>query len=258
MGNLKSFLRDKDNRDFVVALISGFAAVISVVIAGVSLYVAWQAKEIANLQIETTKAEKSPLIYFGMTYDEDDKGNFIGTNLEVSNEGGLLREFDVDLVTVLELGISDFSKDKDKVKRTLKIPIRNYYDIGGKSGASQKKLMTYDNLFLKEGNNAKINRVIREFSENIESLNEEKEKQTGKVFLVGYPELKTYVKVWYKDIYNEKHTQYYNVDNFGATRMDDKRGKEELKNDELSDNAVDLKDLDANKLLEIVKQDIRE
>ncbi|HDR4864610.1 TPA: hypothetical protein QCR55_000942 [Bacillus cereus] len=256
MENLKRFLRDKDNRDFIVALISGFTAVISVVIAGVSLYVAWQAKEIANLQIETAKAEKNPLIYFDMTYDEDDKGNFIGTNLVVSNEGGLLREFDVDLVTVLELGVSDFSKDK--VKRTLKIPIRNYYDIGGKSGASQKKLMTYDNLFLKEGNNAKINRVIREFSENIESLKEEKEKKTGKAFLVGYPELRTYVKVWYKDIYNEKHTQYYNVDNFGATRIDDKRGKEELKIDDLSDKAVDLKDLDANKLLEIVKQDIRE
>lgn len=252
MGNLKRFLSDKDNRDIVLFSINTLTAVVSVIIAVISLFVAWQAKEIANRQIETAKAEKSPLIYFDMTYDEDDKGNFIGTNLEVSNEGGLLREFDVDLVTVLEFGISDFSKDK--VKRTLKIPIRNYYDIGGKSGASQKKLMTYDNLFLKEGNNAKINRVIREFSENIESLN--KEKQTGKAFLVGYPELKTYVKVWYKDIYNEKHTQYYNVDNFGATRIDDKRGKEELKNDDLSDNAVDLKDLDANKLLEMVRQDI--
>ncbi|NUJ05045.1 hypothetical protein [Bacillus paranthracis] len=254
MGNLKRFLSDKDNRDIVLFSINTLTAVVSVIIAVISLFVAWQAKEIANRQIETAKAEKSPLIYFDMTYDEDDKGNFIGTNLEVSNEGGLLREFDVDLVTVLEFGISDFSKDK--VKRTLKIPIRNYYDIGGKSGASQKKLMTYDNLFLKEGNNAKINRVIREFSENIESLNKEKEKQTGKAFLVGYPELKTYVKVWYKDIYNEKHTQYYNVDNFGATRIDDKRGKEELKNDDLSDNAVDLKDLDANKLLEMVRQDI--
>lgn len=254
MGNLKRFLSDKDNRDIVLFSINTLTAVVSVIIAVISLFVAWQAKEIANRQIETAKAEKSPLIYFDMTYDEDDKGNFIGTNLEVSNEGGLLREFDVDLVTVLEFGISDFSKDK--VKRTLKIPIRNYYDIGGKSGASQKKLMTYDNLFLKEGNNAKINRVIREFSENIESLNKEKEKQTGKAFLVGYPELKTYVKVWYKDIYNEKHTQYYNVDNFGTTRIDDKRGKEELKNDDLSDNAVDLKDLDANKLLEMVRQDI--
>ncbi|MED1284416.1 hypothetical protein [Bacillus mycoides] len=256
MENLKRFLRDKDNRDFIVALISGFTAAISVVIAGVSLYVAWQAKEIANRQIETAKVEKSPLIYIDMTYDEDDKGNFIGTNLVVSNEGGLLREFDVDLVTVLEFEISDFSKNK--VKRTLKIPIRNYYDIAGKSGASQKKLMTYDNLYLKEGNNAKINRVIREFSENIDSMNVEKEKQTGKAFLVGYPELKTYVKVWYKDIYNEKHTQYYNVDNFGATRINDERGKEELKNDDLSDKAVDLKDLDANKLLEMVRQDIRE
>ncbi|PFK30760.1 hypothetical protein COJ18_27140 [Bacillus cereus] len=256
MRNLKRFLSDKDNRDIVLFSINTLTAVVSVIIAVISLYVAWQAKEIANRQIETAKDEKSPLIYFDMTYDEDDKGNFIGTNLEVSNEGGLLREFDVDLVTVLELGISDFSKDKDKVKRTLKIPIRNYYDIGGKSGASQKKLMTYDNLFLKEGNNAKINRVIREFSENIESLNEEKEKQTGNAFQVGYPELKTYVKVWYKDIYNEKHTQYYNVDNFGATRLDDKRGKEELKNDDLSDNVVDLKDLDANKLLEIVKKKI--
>ncbi|EOP13224.1 hypothetical protein ICS_01388 [Bacillus cereus BAG2O-3] len=256
MGNLKRFLRDKDNRDFVVALISGFAAVISVVIAGVSLYVAWQAKEIANLQIETAKAEKSPLIYFDMTYDEDDKGNFIGTNLEISNEGGLLKEYGVDLVTVLELEISDFSKDK--VKRTLKIPIRNYYDIGGKSGASQKKLVTYDNLFLKEGNNAKINRIIREFSEGTKTLNDEKEKQTGKAFLIGYPKLKTYVKVWYKDIYNEKHTQYYNVDNLGATQINDEQGKEEFKNDDLSDKAVDLKDLDANKLLEMVRQDIRE
>ncbi|MGE7866667.1 hypothetical protein ACQKNO_10445 [Bacillus paramycoides] len=256
MGNLKRFLSDKDNREIVLVSINTLTAVVSVIIAVISLFVAWQAKEIANRQIETAKAEKSPLIYFDITYDEDDKGNFIGTNLVVSNEGGLLREFDVDLVTVLELEISDFSKDK--VKKILKIPIRNYYDIGGKSGASQKKLMTYDNLFLKEGNNAKINRVIREFSENIESLNEEKEKQTGKAFLVGYPELKTYVKVWYKDIYNEKHTQYYNVDNFGATRINDERGKEELKNDDLSNKAVDLKDLDANKLLEMVRQDIRE
>ncbi|MFJ8240811.1 hypothetical protein [Bacillus tropicus] len=254
MGNLKRFLSDKDNREIVLVSINTLTAVVSVIIAVISLFVAWQAKEIANRQIETAKAEKSPLIYFNMTYDEDDKGNFIGTNLEVSNDGGLLREYDVDLMTVLEFGISDFSKDK--VERTLKIPIHNYYDIGGKSGASQKKLVTYDNLFLKEGNNAKINRVIREFSENIESLNEEKKKQTGKAFLIGYPELKTYVKVWYKDIYNEKHTQYYTVDNFGATQINDEKGKEEFKSDDLSNEAVDLKDLDADKLLEMVKKKI--
>ncbi|PFD01868.1 hypothetical protein CN995_10115 [Bacillus cereus] len=248
MGNLKRFLRDKDIRD-------SFIALMSVVIAGVSLYVAWQAKEIANRQIETAKIEKSPLIYIDMTYDKDDKGNFIGTNLVVSNEGGGLRELDVDFVTVLELKISDFSKDE--VESTLEIPINNYYDIGGKSNASQKRLATYDNLFLKEGNNAKIIRVIREFSEKVDSLNEEKEKETGKAFLIGGPELKTYVKVWYKDIYNENHTQYYSVDNFGSTQIKDTKGKEEFKNNGLSNKVIDIKDLDADKLLEMVRKDIR-
>ncbi|MHA4067896.1 hypothetical protein ACX16W_22930 [Bacillus cereus] len=247
MGNLKRFLRDKDIRD-------SFIALMSVVIAGVSLYVAWQAKEIANRQIETAKAEKSPLIYIDMTYDKDDKGTFIGTNLVVSNEGGGLREFDVDLVTVLELKISDFSKDE--VERTLEIPINNYYDIGGKYNASQKRLATYDNVSLKEGNNAKITRVIRESSEKIDSLNEEKEKETGKAFLIGGPELKTYVKVWYKDIYNENYTQYYSVDNFGATQIKDTKGKEEFKNNGLSNKVIDIKDLDADKLLEMVKKKI--
>ncbi|MDA2210237.1 hypothetical protein [Bacillus cereus group sp. MYBK195-1] len=255
MGNLKRFLSDKDNRDIVLFSINTLTAVVSVIIAVISLFVAWQAKEIANRQIETAKAEKSPLIYFDMNYDEDDKGNFIGTNLEVSNEGGLLREYGVDLVTILELRISDFSKDK--VEKTLKIPIHNYYDISGKSGASQKKLVTYDNLFLKEGNHAKINRVFSEFSEKTKSLNDEKEKQTGKAFLIGYPELKTYVKVWYKDIYNEKHIQYYSVDNMGATQINNEKGREEFKNSDLSSKVLDLKDLDADKLLKIVSQDIR-
>ncbi|MHB0803715.1 hypothetical protein PVK73_31445 [Bacillus thuringiensis] len=89
-----------------------------------------------------------------------------------------------------------------------------------------------------------------------ESFTQEKEKETGKAFSISGPELKTYSRVKYEDIYGDKHEEYYEVDDFGAKRLSNSKGKEIFKTDILSKEVLHIRDINENKLLELVKEKI--
>ncbi|WDL92800.1 hypothetical protein JCR32_02845 [Bacillus sp. HNR-4] len=248
---LKRVCREYIPKSEVVQLLVSIA---SICVAIVALCVSCNANKIMERQMEVEKADKKPLINLEMTYDEDVNGNAIGHNLIIHNEGGLMKNFDSEVLTLLEIEVLDYSKDN--AKKLISLPIKDYYDIPITTGALQKKIVTHDNLSFKEGNNWRIFNVSTNFLSVVKPFEQQKEKETGKVFSIGVAELKTYSKVEYEDIYGDKHVEYYEVDTFGAKRLSNSKGKEIFKTDILSKEVLSIRDINENKLLELVKEKV--
>ncbi|MGE7132877.1 hypothetical protein [Lysinibacillus xylanilyticus] len=205
--------------------------------------------KIMERQIEVDKADKIPIINFEASYREDQNGFAKGEIIAIYNEGGIMTDFNSEGITYIEIEVLDFSRENEKIN--IKIPIRDYYGVKFATGALQKKIITYDNLSDEYGNNRRQFNVINEFIKKGEQYSEQKSNETGKIFEIGIPEFKTYFNVTYKDIYNQKQDDYYEVGHSGAKIINNTTGEKLFSSE---GKQFQLADINENMLLEIIKK----
>lgn len=240
----------KANKELVISLTS---LVVSIVTVFVMLYtnsIMATTNNIMKTQIEVEKADKLPIINFEASYREDQSGFAVGELITIHNEGGIMTDFNSEEITYIEIEVLDYSRENEQI--IIKIPIDDYYDTKFATGALQMKLITYDNFSYEYGNNRKQFEVINEFIKLVEPYSEQRSKETGRAFTIGVPEFKTFFNVTYKDLYNQKHELYYEVDHFGAKIINKSTGKK-LFSSEIN-QFIMLADINEDMLLEMIKK----
>lgn len=205
-------------------------------------------------QTEVAKADKLPIIIFENSYREDQSGFAVGELMTIHNEGGIMNDFNSEQITYIEIDVLDYSRENEQIK--VEIPIEDYYSVGFTTGALQKKIITYDNFSAEYGNNKKQFDVINNFLKVKEQYSEQKTKENGVIFTIGVPEFKTYFLITYTDIFKQKYETYYKVKNSGAEIISKSLG-EKYFSSELN-RFINLDDINENKLLEIIKKEIKE
>ncbi|MFC5587531.1 hypothetical protein ACFPRA_01240 [Sporosarcina soli] len=247
----KIFAKTKPNKEFLIALTSLLVSIVTVFIMVATNKIMNTTNKIMETQIEVEKADKIPIINFEASYRENQNGFAVGEIITIHNEGGIMTDFNSEEITYIEIEILDYSRVNEQIK--IKIPINDYYSVKFATGALKKKIITYDNFSHKDGNNKKRFDVINNFMDLMEPYSEQKSKELGKAFSIGVPEFKTYFYVEYTDIFNQTYNTYYEVDHFGAKKINDESTGEELFSADLS-QSVSLEDINENMLLDILKK----
>lgn len=236
------------NKELVTSIITLLLTVVTIVIMINTNNIMKTTNKIMERQIEVEKADKIPIINFEKSYREDQNGFATGELITIHNEGGIMKDFNSENITYIEIEVLDYSRENEKIK----IPIDDYYSVAFTTGAMQKKIITYDNRSDEYGNNLRLLNVINEFIKKVEQYSEQKSKETGRVFEVSVPELKTFFYLTYKDIYNQKYDVYYEVDGSGAKIINKTTGVKLFSNEGKSYNK--LADINENMLIEIIKK----
>ncbi|BCB05155.1 hypothetical protein [Bacillus sp. KH172YL63] len=240
----------KSNKDLMVSLTSLTLSIVTIFIMKSTNEIMVTTNKIMETQIEVEKADKLPIINFEGSYKEDRSGFAYGEIITIHNEGGILKDFFSEEITSIEIQVLDYSKNKEQI--IIEIPVNDYYDSAFATGSLQKKIITYDNLTSENGNNKRRFEVINNFLEKAETYSELRRNDSNRAFSISAPIFKTYFFVSYKDIYNQKHENYYIVDHFGAKIIEKSVGEEKFSSE--LNQFINLNDINENMLLELIEK----
>jgi hypothetical protein len=243
-----------NHKEILVSITSLLISVVTIFIMITTNNIMQTTNQIMENQTEISKADKLPILNFEITYLEDESGFARNEQMFIYNEGGIIKEFEYEEITYIDILVSDYSKEEPNIN--INIPIDDYYDASFKTGALQKKLVTFTNYGIKEGNNRKQFDLIKKFMSLVENYEEKRNKETGRAFTIGPIEFNTYIFFKYKDIYGENHVEYYRVDVFGAEKIDNSYGKKIFNYDHFKYKRFN--EIDELILLDIVKENLDE
>jgi hypothetical protein len=218
----------KSNRDLIVSLTSLAVSIATIFIMTSTNKIMITTNKIMETQTEVEKADKLPIINFKASYKEDQSGFAVGEMIAIHNEGGIMTDFNSEEITYVDIQVLDYNRKNEEIN--INIPIDDYYDTNFTTGALQKEISTYENYSSEYGNNKIRFEVINKFMKIVEPYSEQKNLETGIAFSIGVPEFRTFFHVTYKDLYNQKHDYYYEVDHFGAIKIKESSGKKLFSN----------------------------
>ena len=186
--------------------------VIAIIISIIGLYVSWQMYNIAKLQTTIAKNSFLPnIVVTEMPQIDTKTGNVIETNIEIKNTEGKLKNYESEVVTVLQCEYLDQNNNF----YCADIPVKNYY-IVGTIGAADLGILEEKYT---AGNYLKLKRL----EDNVYKYNRNNDNKSLTI------ELKSYLKIKYADFINEKEVLYYETDLFKTKSLEPKEGSQKFK-----------------------------
>lgn len=173
--------------------VANFIAILAFIISIISLLISFNANEISRDANKITKTPELPYFKFSMNFNNgQDK-------ILIHNEGGKLRELENPQVYLF------WSITSDKTLLNAKdIVVLNYYNLGFRDPLLSGKTP----VTISAENPAKAENLINGF----------KKLAREKGFL-AFLSAKWYVRLQYKDIYDEPHDDLYDVSPGGSRKM---------------------------------------
>ena len=154
--------------------------VITIIISIIGLYVSWQMYNIAKLQTTIAKNSFLPnIVVTEMPQIDTKTGNVIETNIEIKNTEGKLKNYESEVVTVLQCEYLDQNNNF----YCADIPVKNYY-IVGTIGAADLGILEEKYT---AGNYLKLKRL----EDNVYKYNRNNDNKSLTI------ELKSYLKIKY-------------------------------------------------------------
>ena len=181
--------------------------IITIIISLTGLFVSMQALKINELQTTIARNSSLPNIQLEerQAFDElsGKENEFV---IEISNLEGRINNYDSQTITFLSCNYLDENGNYYSEE----VPVYSYYFVGFLSGKSTGVLEERKTV----GNGSKLVQLKNDIIEY--------SKETNEVLNV---EVKTYVKISYVDLLNDKHIVYYSVDLLGTTLLDAEVGE---------------------------------
>lgn len=161
-----------------------FEVVVSVLLSIMAVLVSIEANRIANAQTRIMEQENSPHLEIRMTQDYNQELKiYDNTNWLVFNRGGKIIDFEANECTFFKFY---YGQNPDSIV----IPIYGYFNLRGLlSGESEGLIYQVDN-----DHNGKIEIALRDSLMNY-----------------GYFEMASYIEITYRDIFDKKHSEYYQI-----------------------------------------------
>lgn len=186
--------------------------VITIIISIIGLYVSWQMYNIAKLQTTIAKNSFLPNIIVTEKQKTDSQTeNVIETNIEIKNTEGKLKNYESEVITVLQCEYLD----QNNKLYCADIPIKNYYIVGAVGAA--------DLGILEEKYTAGNYLKLKRLEDNVYKYNRNNDNKSLTI------ELKSYLKIKYVNFINEKEALYYETDLLKTKLLEPKEGSQKFK-----------------------------
>lgn len=183
--------------------VSNFIAILALIISAIALPISYNANKNALDANRIAKTAELPYFKFSMDFS---KGQ---DKILIHNEGGKLRELKNPQVYYF------WSIKSDKILLNAKdIAVLNYYNLGSRDPLlSDKTPLT----------------ISAENPVRAESLIDGFKKLAGEKGFLVFLSAKWYVRLQYKDIYDEPHDDLYDVSSGGSSKMSKNEAMELIK-----------------------------
>lgn len=181
-------------------------------------------------------------IIASQSLDEQGESQFYSNNnIEISNEGGPVHDFQSSVANFIEITYLD--PEKGYAQRVIRYPLNGYFGASFLSGSSKGTLVTLAGY----KNNLKIFQLSKSLSEYSE-----------KTDISANLEVKTYLKLNYKDFLNREHEEYYFVPHIGTKKLSVSEGVEIFKefNETPLSSVQTLGRLNIDTLITLINQDM--
>lgn len=202
--------------------------IITIIISITGVFVSWQAYKVSKLQSEIARNSLLPNIQINEKdepYDSTD--NEYQSIIEILNLEGKINNYSSRVVTFLEC---DYVNDKESYN-SQEVPVFNYYIWHRLSGNITGTLEEMGTAYNQE--------KIKKLQKDILAYNKKTEESL-------YVQLKSYVRIEYKDLLNEDQTLYYCIDTLNTTCIEESEGNKAFKKyDTLLKNEIGI-DLNIN------------
>lgn len=182
-----------------------FETLAAVLLSVMAIVVSVKANGIASMQAELMRAEQLPIIGFEREHIYDESNTVVDLELAVINYGAPATEFSHQYVSYLTL----LYHPQDTKFATVQLPLINYFTLSAISENVTGKLVTFIG-----------NRNVARYVELEHALRDYARNNNAAASL----DLVTYVKVEYKDLLQERHIEYYRVDDFRSFKLDESEG----------------------------------
>lgn len=184
--------------------------VITIVVSLSSVFVAIKANNIYKMQAEIAKSSALPIIEIDERVEESSGGDWKESSIiEILNLSGKMNNYHAEVITFLDCG---YFESETAEYENVEIPIENYYLLGIKKGVATGIIEKKDSI----GNYSKIENL----KEKIKQFNSENENGQS-----IDPVVRSYLKVSYLDLLNEKQELYYLLDMIDVKMIDAQVGK---------------------------------
>ncbi|MXV14326.1 hypothetical protein [Hufsiella ginkgonis] len=172
-----------------------FEVIVAIVLTGMGIVVSIEANHIADTQTKIMRQENLPQFELIMEQEENDSLNIKDNDiLHVFNRGGRLVDFEFDHVAFL-----NFTRWRETSSDTLRLPLRGYYNMGGNiTGNDVGEVFNIDN--------------------DHNGLHEVRIRNAFYDAKIAYPEVETFAKLSYKDMFGDTHEEYFKT-KLGISRI---------------------------------------
>jgi len=191
-----------------------FKTVAFVLFSFVAILVSWKANSIYAEQVRIMKLENAPFLYFNVgkyassTINKSgSSASFFYEELVVSNKGGPLKELNSDVVTAYvrnSRGIDYDGRDLREIGDLIKV-VPDYYIQRSSYNNPTGELQRFVSRQIEDTQ-------AEELINNLEG--------SGKLYgeAVVKDELCSFVRLQYKDIFDESYERFYSIDPYGSVR----------------------------------------
>lgn len=218
-----------------------FETLATAVFTFASIFVAWLQWRTAETQIEISRRQSQPNIIVSTQHlKEANEASFSNEELHVQNVGGIAKNLKADVAVWFEFELFTSQGKKDSIF----IPITGYYGAHFVNGEIATGILV----------RCKGHRNWAKFINFYDQL-KERVKSAG--LGLGYLNQHEYVKITYRDVFDEQHEQYYKASNIGSTQLSKQDGVQwvERYSDKVGKESLDIDTMTVDQLFERIKSE---
>ena len=229
---IKSFFEFIDRHKNIIEIV--FRVIEIFIIGGFGIYITAKANSITTLQLRLSEAESRPLLTVREEQDKNENGFYDTNKIVISNESGYMTNYHSDTISFLHITTNLYGDYQE-----IDIPVIGFWTINAFSG----NMIGIIESKWEYKNNEKLLALMNKVRSIVDS-------DYGSMYFYNI-ELRTYLKITYKDILEKSQTMTYEVKPiYGTFRIEETEYQENKERYALLEEfRIDLSDIDGEQLI---------